>query len=259
MGRDKLEMILKRTVMPMANNNKKGKKRSPIYTIGLVFLAYSFFFGFSGLWSIIKCLILATIVYKLVKGLVKKDKVEDDEDLVFVEDEPKSAAATQPKPQSKPQSKPQPEKPASTGNPELDEMIAQGRASVRRIQELNDEIPDFKISAQLKQIEILTSSIIDQVEKKEDKLRQTRQFMNYYLPTTIKLLEQYVQLQDVGMKGENIENGMKRIEDMLDKVIVAFQQQLDSLFEADVVDITADIQVMEQMMAAEGLTGEKDF
>ena len=255
MGRDKLEMILKRTVMPMANNNKKGKKRSPIYTIGLVFLAYSFFFGFSGLWSIIKCVILAAIVYKLVKGLVKKEKSEDDDDLEFVEDEPRPTAAAQPQPQPKPQ----PEKPASTGNPELDEMIAQGRASVKRIQELNDEIPDFKVSAQLKQIEILTSSIIDQVEKKEDKLRQTRQFMNYYLPTTIKLLEQYVQLQDVGMKGENIENGMKRIEDMLDKVIVAFQQQLDSLFESDVVDITADIQVMEQMMAAEGLTGEKDF
>ena len=41
------------------------------------------------------------------------------------------------------------------------------------------------------------------------------------------------------------------------QVIVAFQTQLDSLFESDVVDITADIQVMERMMAAEGLTGEK--
>ena len=46
---------------------------------------------------------------------------------------------------------------------------------------------------------------------------------------------------------------------MLDKVIVAFQKQLDSLFESDVVDITADIQVMEQMMASQGLTDKKDF
>ena len=101
--------------------------------------------------------------------------------------------------------------------------------------------------------------MIDQVEKKEEKLKQVRQFMNYYLPTTIKLLEQYVQLQNVGLKGENISTAMQQIEQMLDKVIVAFQKQLDSMFERDVVDITADIQVMEQMMAAQGLTKEKDF
>ena len=52
---------------------------------------------------------------------------------------------------------------------------------------------------------------------------------------------------------------MQQIEDLLDKVIVAFQKQLDSLFERDVVDITADIQVMEQMMATQGLTKQKDF
>ena len=68
-----------------------------------------------------------------------------------------------------------------------------------------------------------------------------------------------MQLQNVGLKGENITSAMSKIEEMLDKVIVAFQKQLDSLFERDVVDITADIRVMEQMMAAEGLTDQKDF
>ena len=92
-----------------------------------------------------------------------------------------------------------------------------------------------------------------------EKLGEIKQFMSYYLPTTIKLLEQYVVLQNQGMRMGNIDDGMKRIEDMLDKVIVAFQKQLDSLFEADVVDITADIQVMEQMMASQGLTDRKDF
>ena len=138
-------------------------------------------------------------------------------------------------------------------------MIREGRTSVAKIQQLNDDIPDFKVSAQLKQIEILTASIIDQVEKKPDKLKEVRQFMNYYLPTTIKLLEQYVQMQNVGMKGENITTGMQQVEELLDKVIVAFQKQLDSLFERDVIDITADIQVMEQMMASQGLTEDEDF
>ena len=109
-----------------------------------------------------------------------------------------------------------------------------------------------------KQIEILTEKIFAYVKEHPQDMGQIRQFLNYYLPTTIKLLEQYVVLQNQGMRMGNIDEGMKKIEDMLDKVIVAFQRQLDSLFESSVVDITADIQVMEQMMASEGLTG-KDF
>lgn len=242
--------------MYMRNKQNKNKKPvSPIYAIGLVWLIYSIFFGFSGFGSLVKCGLLAWAIYMLVKNVTKKGSAKSTEE--SPQPERREERKPEPQPEPKPDPKPEPEK--STGNPELDAVIRQGRQSVKRIQELNDDIPDFKISAQLKQIEILTASIIDQVEKKEDKLKQVRQFMNYYLPTTIKLLEQYVQLQNVGLKGENITSGMQQIEDLLDKVIVAFQKQLDSLFERDVVDITADIQVMEQMMASQGLTQQKDF
>lgn len=242
--------------MYMRNKQNKNKKPvSPIYAIGLVWLIYSIFFGFSGFGSLVKCGLLAWAIYMLVKNVTKKGSAKSAEE--SPQPERREERKPEPQPEPKPDPKPEPEK--STGNPELDAVIRQGRQSVKRIQELNDDIPDFKISAQLKQIEILTASIIDQVEKKEDKLKQVRQFMNYYLPTTIKLLEQYVQLQNVGLKGENITSGMQQIEDLLDKVIVAFQKQLDSLFERDVVDITADIQVMEQMMASQGLTQQKDF
>ena len=241
--------------MIMKKKNQK-KPVAPIYAFGLVWLLYSVFFRLSGVWSIIKCGLLAWAVFSLVKSIVKKDVHPDEEKEQEIADEKKPQ---QEPVRQEPKQKVEEQLVKSTGNPELDAVILEGRQSVKRIQELNDDIPDFKVSAQLKQIEILTASIIDQVERKVDKLRQVRQFMNYYLPTTIKLLEQYVQLQNVGMKGENISSGMQQVEDMLDKVIVAFQKQLDSLFEADVIDITADIQVMEQMMASQGLTDQKDF
>ncbi len=237
-------------------NNKKKKPVAPIYGFGLAFLIYSLFFNLSGFGSFVRCIILAAAVYLLLKSIFKKGKTDEAEPEPQPAQEKKAEKKPEPKPEPK---KPEPEPVKSTGNPELDAVIRQGRSSVQRIRELNDEIPDYKISAQLKQIEILTASIIDQVEKKEDKLKSVRQFMNYYLPTTIKLLEQYVQMQNMGLRGENIENGMKQIEDMLDKVIVAFQKQLDDLFERDIVDITAEIQVMERMMASQGLTGQKDF
>ncbi len=237
-------------------NNKKKKPVAPIYGFGLAFLIYSLFFNLSGFGSFVRCIILAAAVYLLLKSIFKKGKKDEVEPEPQPAQEKKAEKKPEPKPEPK---KPEPEPVKSTGNPELDAVIRQGSSSVQRIRALNDAIPDYKISAQLKQIEILTASIIDQVEKKEDKLKSVRQFMNYYLPTTIKLLEQYVQMKNVGLKGENIENGMKQIEDMLDKVIVAFQKQLDDLFERDIVDITAEIQVMERMMASQGLTGQKDF
>lgn len=219
----------------------------PTYVFGISWLFFAIAFD----WSIFRCIIIAGAISWLVKA-IQKNKQEKE-----------TAKAKNPPKEEKPQKKQEPnpitEEQKGTGNPELDAILRFGDTSVQRLQQINDDIPDYKVSAQLKQIEILTASIFDQVEKKPDKLKEVRQFMNYYLPTTIKLLEQYVQMQNVGLKGENIGSAMHQIEEMLDKVIVAFQKQLDGMFEQDVVDITADIQVMEQMMAAQGLTDTKDF
>ena len=234
---------------------KKPKNRSvaPIYALGLTVLGYSLLFTLGSVGDYIKCALLAWVVYLLVGGIVKKDRPAQE---ARAEETPPREAP--PKPDPPKQAPPRPaDKPA--GDPELEALLRKGREAVHRIQELNDAIPDYRMSAKLKQIEILTSSILSQVEKKPDKRKSVRQFMDYYLPTTIKLLEQYVNLQEVGLPGENITAGMERIEAMLDKVIVAFQKQLDGLFARDVVDITADIQVMELMMAQNGLTNQRDF
>ena len=226
---------------------------APIYALGLTVLGYSLLFTLGSVGDYIKCALLAWVVYLLVGGIVKKDRPAQEAQAE--ETPPREAPPKQEPPKEAP---PQPaDEPAA--DPELAALLRRGREAVRRIQELNDAIPDYRMSAKLKQIEILTSSILSQVEKKPDKRKSVRQFMDYYLPTTIKLLEQYVSLQDVGLPGENITTGMERIEAMLDKVIVAFQKQLDGLFARDVVDITADIQVMEQMMAQNGLTNQRDF
>ena len=221
--------------------NKKNKSALLSYVFGVSWLVFMIIFD----WGFFRSLIVAGALSWLIKSIQKNKKT--------------SLENTPVKDKTKSENKPINEEPKSTGNPELDGVLQFGITSVQRLQQINDDIPDYKISAQLKQIEILTASIFEQVEMKPNKLKEVRQFMNYYLPTTIKLLEQYVQMQNVGLKGDNIGSAMKQIEEMLDKVIVAFQKQLDRMFDQDVVDITADIQVMEQMMAAQGLTDNKDF
>lgn len=236
-------------------DTKKKQSVIPIYTVGLIWLSRAISGNLSSFGQIIKTIVLSAVAYGVLK-IFFPDKVEEKKQ----NETAPQPAAPQPEPEMQAAAKPEPEKKAEapTGNAELDAILKQGTEAVEKIQQLNDEIPDFKLSAQIKQIEVLTEKIFAYVREHPQDVRQIRQFLNYYLPTTIKLLEQYVVLQKQGMRMGNIDEGMKKIEAMLDKIIVAFQRQLDGLFESSVVDITADIQVMEQMMASEGLTG-RDF
>ena len=226
----------------------------PLACVAAMWLGHALNGGLSSVGGIIRCAVLSAIAFAVLR-IFFPDK------LVDAQKEPQPAqkkAVPQPEPEKKAAPEPQPAPAAekSAAKTELEEVLQQGRESIAEIRRLNDEIPDFKISAQLKQPEILTEKIFAFVEQHPEDVRQIRQFLNFYLPTTIKLLQQYVVLQNQEMRMGNIDEGMQKIENMLENVIVAFQKQLDSLFESDVVDITADIQVMEQLMAAEGLTGD---
>ena len=226
-------------------NAKKKRSALPIYAIGIVWLLYAG--KLNTFRGILSCAVVSAIVYAILRIVLPGKKTDEP---------PKAAAPEQPQPkqaEKKPEPQPEPE-PEEKLPPELQSVIYQGKRAIADIRRLNDEIPDERISAQIDLIERLTAQIFDCVRKNPKKLSQIRQFLNYYLPTTIKLMEQYVTLQNQSLKTENITEGMQKIEDLLDKVIIAFQRQLDALFEADVVDITADIRVMEQMMASEGLT-----
>ena len=231
-------------------NAKKKRSALPIYAIGIVWLLYAG--KLNTFRGILSCAVVSAIVYAILRIVLPGKKTDEP---------PKAAAPEQPQPkqaEKKPEPQPEPE-PEEKLPPELQSVIYQGKRAIADIRRLNDEIPDERISAQIDLIERLTAQIFDCVRKNPKKISQIRQFLNYYLPTTIKLMEQYVTLQNQSLKTENITEGMQKIEDLLDKVIIAFQRQLDALFEADVVDITADIRVMEQMMASEGLTNKKDF
>ena len=229
-------------------NAKKKRSALPIYAIGAVWLLYAK--KLDSFRGIVSCAVVSLIVYAILRIVMRGKKTEEPT---------KAAEPEQPQPkQEEKQPEPEPE-PEEKLPPELQSVIYQGKRAIADIRRLNDEIPDERMSAQIDLIERLTAQIFDCVRQHPEKLSQIRQFLNYYLPTTIKLMEQYVTLQNQSVKTENITEGMQKIEDLLDKVIVAFQRQLDALFEADVVDITADIRVMEQMMASEGLTNKKDF
>lgn len=132
-------------------------------------------------------------------------------------------------------------------------------ATLQKIRSLNDAIENEKVSGQIDQIEILTGKILRLLEERPEKAGELRSFMNYYLPQTLKILENYATLEAQGIQGENITHAKAKIEGMMDKVVEGYETQLDKLFEGDVLDISADLKVMESMLEKDGLAFENEL
>lgn len=166
----------------------------------------------------------------------------------------------QPKPQPKPEPKkepePKPEKTSATGNPEVDKIIDEGHEMIKKLRAANDAIPDEALSADIDRMERAAADIFNYIAQHPGKAPQIRKFMNYYLPTTLKLLNSYEQLSRQSVKGENITSTMFNIAGMMHTVADAFEKQLDSLFSDEAMDISADITVFETMLKQEGFVEE---
>ena len=133
------------------------------------------------------------------------------------------------------------------------------RSIIREIRRLNDEIKDEAVSERIFKIEEYTKTIFDYVSEHPEAMPRIRSFMNYYLPTTLKLLESYSRIEKVGVAGENMKKSKENIESTLDTLEVAFRMQIDDLFRAESIDISSDISVLETMISKDGLTEKKDF
>ena len=149
---------------------------------------------------------------------------------------------------------PKQEEAPSTGNAELDKMLKDGRLAIAEMKRLDDNIADPGISADIVRLEQVSQKIFDEVKRDPKKLPQIRRFMDYYLPTTLKLLNAYDRMSGAGVSGENIDTTLAKVEGMMRTIVAAFEKQLDSLYGAEALDISTDITVLENMMAREGLT-----
>lgn len=130
---------------------------------------------------------------------------------------------------------------------------------IREIRRLNDEIEDGPVSERIYKIEAHTQNIFDYVTDHPEAMPQIRTFMNYYLPTTLKLLESYSRIERVGVAGENMKRSKENIEKTVDLLVSGFERQVDQLFKNESIDISSDISVLEQMMQKDGLSGEGDI
>ena len=143
-----------------------------------------------------------------------------------------------------------------SGDEKVNAQIVEGRAALRSLRDADAAIDDEAVSARLQRMAEAGGKIFDILEKDPSRAGEVRRFMNYYLPTADKLLKQYRELGQSGSQGKNVRGAMTVIENSLEMIAVAFERQLDSLYRHDALDIQADIDVLETMLAADGLRPE---
>ncbi len=217
------------------SNQKKPKKKgykAGIIAFGIVFALLSWMFKFHSIPAFAFAFVLSGMVGAVVKtmasGIDLSTKQKTPESLKKVE--------------------------GSTGNPDIDGLLERGRAMIIQIREENALIPDTGLTEKLDKLENQCAEVFRAVYDKPEKASQIRKFMEYYLPTTLKMVKGYRVLGERNLEGQDVKAARKRIDDALGVVLEGCQKMLDKLYHDDVLDITTDIDVLEQMLKRDGLT-----
>lgn len=141
-------------------------------------------------------------------------------------------------------------------SPEVQAIIDDGKRAMKEMGRLYSSIKNNDVRKRINELMRVSDKIVQDAVDDPSDVPQIRKFLDYYLPTTIKLLNAYDRMSDQGIEGSNLSKSMSSIEDMLDTAIDAFKKQLDSLFANQALDIETDISVMNQMLAREGLSDD---
>lgn len=223
------------------------KSVAPIYAVGAVWLAWALLLPLYRPVHYVLAAAASLAVYLVGRYAIWKDRV-----ILTGEQEPAGGKAAK-----ETKEEPAPQKSKKTGDPELDALVEEKEKALGEMRRLNEAIRDEKLSRQIDHLEEVTGKIIDYVVAHPEKKPQIRKFLNYYLPTTLKLLNAYDRMDSAGVSGTNIDGTMGKIETMMDTIVTAFDRQLDALFGDEALDISTDITVLEQMLAGEGLSGQQ--
>ena len=144
---------------------------------------------------------------------------------------------------------------AATGDAAADELISKGQELLRQIRSEDDKIPDPELSAKIVQLEGIATDIFTAVSEEPSRASKLRRFMNYYLPTTLKMLTNYRKIDTGKITGQSAQDAKKQIEEAMDVVLTAFNKQKENIYQDDMLDITTDVEVLETMLKADGLLG----
>ena len=230
----------------MGNRRRGGGFLPPLYVFAIIWLFSSIAFPLYELWGILLTLGLCSLG-AFIAGKASASRAQKKEREAVEAAAAKAAEEAKKHPKKK------------SYGPEVDPILEEGNRALSEMGRLYMSIKDPEIRSKINEIMRITDKITqDAIDDPKD-IPQIKKFMNYYLPTTLKLLNSYDRMSSLGIEGENLDRSMNSINEMLDAAIEAYKKRLDSLFENQALDIETDIEVMNTMLAREGLTGNDEF
>ncbi len=207
----------------------RKKSTAPVYGLAAVWLFYCLLFPLYKFWHFAVLIVLGIAAYAVLSVLFP-GKTE------FIKQE----------------------EPVTTGDEKIDKLMAEGVVAVNEMARLRDSINNAEVKKKIDEIINITDKIFKDLIDDPSDYRQVKHFADFYLPTTMKLLNTYDRMASLGGMGKNITGTMERIETILDTTLEGYKKQLDALFADQALDIETDIVVLKSMMQKEGLAG-KDF
>jgi len=205
----------------------------PIYTVAAVWLLYAARLPLYRIQDFIIAAIVSLLFYFLAKKRFPAElQIVPRNNKAL----PESAAPTVTEPEFTP----------------LELFLRSGSAQLRALQNLVPVIRNETVRAEMASMIRIVQDIFTFVKTSPKKIPQLSQFMNYYLPTTVKLLTEYRQMETYSEQGETMRKSMGRIESYMQTATKAFLRELDALHGDTALDITADIAVLESLMNLQG-------
>ena len=217
---------------------KRKRSAAPIYTFAIAWVLLANAMPLYKLSHFVAVAVIAAIPTALVTALVRKKNKP-------IPPEPDDGKSIEPE-----------EAPKKSYGSDVDEILAENRRAQMEMGRLYASIANPEIKKKIRNIMEISDKIAQDAIDDPSDVPQIRKFQNYYLPTTIKLLNAYDRMGAQGIEGENISGTMRSIEEMLDTATDAYRKQLDSLFANQALDIESDIQVMNTLLKRQGFTRE---
>ncbi len=136
---------------------------------------------------------------------------------------------------------------------DMQKTLRYGEESVLEIRTLAGQIDDPAVKEKVEKIAVAVEKIFDNFKQDPGDIRRAREFLNYYLDATIKVIRRYAEISRHGIGSGNVKGSLDRAEDLMDSLLKAYEVQLARLLSNDVMDLDTEIEVLKKTMRYSGL------
>ena len=138
----------------------------------------------------------------------------------------------------------------------LYDILKEAKEETLQISNISKQIEDKEVVENIEQICDISNKIIDTLSKNPNKLGQARNFLNYYLPVTIKILTRYDEIENQRLNTTESKEFMESVKKMTEKIKNAFNEQLNNMYQTEMIDTDAEIKVFESMLKSDGFLND---